>query len=87
MMVFFNDLFYFQLFEIYVKFLYYKVCDIIRKLLQDWSDVFIIMNVFFFSNVYIFFVQQLFQKDEFSKEENKLRIKIVLWFMDKEYEK
>lgn len=53
MMAFPNDLFYSQLFETHVKFLYHKVCDIIRKLPQDWSDAFITMNAFPFSNVHI----------------------------------
>lgn len=65
------------------------MCDIIRKSPkspQDLTDAFITMNTFLLSDVHISFVKQLFQKDELSKEENKLSTKIVLWLTDKEIE-
>lgn len=90
MMAFPNDLFYSQSFKTHVKFLYHKVCDIIRKSPkspQDWTDALITMNTFLLSDVHISSVKQLFQKDELSEEEHKLCTKIVLWLMDKEIEK
>lgn len=68
-----------------------KVCDIIGKSPKspnDWTYAFISMKTFLLSDVHISSsVKQLFQKDELSKEENKLGTKIVLWFIDKEIEK
>lgn len=67
------------------------MCDIIGKSPKspnDWTNAFITMKTFLLSDVHISSsVKQLFQKDELSKEENKLGTKIVLWFIDKEIEK